>query len=261
MSIECLNPPLFAPARTGSLDAVSDQAPWQVRIALAPEEVGPIEAAMQALEPWERWGFRLPRIEEEAAPALVIEVRADTHAEAEAEAVEVYSRARGHAGLPAVDAPVLGALTPIFADAPHARLLSEAEGHIETGRPEWGVIRAQTACEMYAQLALDHIAIRLPDENKPDRLFRALTFLDRRDRALLRTVTGVAIGEQEWWGEYRLHVERRNAIVHAALSVSKDEALASLSAAHAFVVFLQARWSRAAGGEHSPPAPDRPQES
>jgi hypothetical protein len=229
---------------------VSDPVEWQVCIALDPEEVATIDAAMYALEPWERWGLRLPRVEEERAPALLIDVRVESQAQAKDDAVRIYNRARERAGLPTADALVLGTLTPIFADAPHSRLLTEAEGHIETGRREWAVLRAQTACEVYAKKALKRVAMRLPDDA---RKFRTMTLRDRRDRVVLRAATGVAVGEQSWWPQYELHLQRRDKIVHAGISVSKDEATASLSAARAFVAFLQERWSRAAEGVHSPP--------
>ncbi len=236
--------------------------PWQVRIALDPGEVGAIETAMALEVPWEQWALRLPRVEDEAAPALLIEVPADSHAAAEHEAVGIYARARERAGLPQTDPLVLGALTPIFADALHARLLDEAEGHILTGRREWGVVRAQTACEVYARGALNRLAVGLHEDGRkePYRLFRALTFRDPSDRALLRALTGVAIGEQSWWPAYRLHVERRHHIVHAGLLVSEDEARASLSAARSFIAFLQELWSRASEGPQSGPAPHPPRE-
>jgi hypothetical protein len=179
----------------------------EVCIALDPEEVATIDAAMYALEPWERWGLRLPRVEEERAPALLIDVRVESQAQAKDDAVRIYNRARERAGLPTADALVLGALTPIFADAPHSHLLTEAEGHIETGRREWAVLRAQTACEVYAKKALKRVAMRLPDDA---RKFRTMTLRDRRDRVLLRVATGVAVGEQSWWPQYELHLQRRD---------------------------------------------------
>ncbi len=128
-------------------------------------------------------------------------------------------------------------------------MLDEAEGHLATERYEWALIRAQTACEMYARLALDRIAHDLPeDAGKGYRLFRRVTLLDSSDRALFRALTGKAIGAQEWWTSYRLHVERRNDIVHAGLSVSENEALASLEATRSFMRFLEEQWTHAARG-------------
>ena len=195
--------------------------------------------------PWERYAVRLPRPDDESAPALLIEIRAQSHEAAEVEGARIYSRAREVAGLPPAPALILGALTPLFADAPHARLLDQADGHVATGRYEWAVVRAQTACEIYAQKALDRIARDLPENKKQgSRLFRHTTLLDPGDRTLFPALTAVASGTQDWWSSYRLHVQRRHEIVHTALSVSEDEAVASLKAARSFIAFLQEQWAQ-----------------
>jgi hypothetical protein len=223
----------------------SDQAPWRVRIALDPQDVRAIEAAMFAELPRERWELRLPRIEDEGSPNLLIDARpAKSRADSDIEAEQVYARARERAGLSAEPARIIGAVTPLFAGAPHDRLLNEADVLIELERFEWAVVRAQTACEMYARLALDQIARGLSEGGqKGSALFRKVWLLDRGDRALLTAITGVAIGDEDWWPSYKLHVERRNEVVHAGLSVSEHEALASIGAARSFIAFLQARWA------------------
>jgi hypothetical protein len=237
---------------------MSDQDPWRVHIALDPYEVSALQVAMLAV-PRERWEVRLPHIEEDALPALLMDVRAPSRESAEREAERLYARARAHAGLQSGPALILGALTPMFAAAPHDRLIDDADLLIEIERFDWAVVRAQTACETYAVLALDHIAEGRAGEGKRGSdLFRAVTLSDRRDRALLRELTGVRIGCEGWWANYRLHVERRNAIVHTALSVSEQQALDSLAAARSFIAFLQERWVHR-GERRSQQAPDPPQ--
>jgi hypothetical protein len=226
---------------------MAGDAPWQVRIALDPAEVGAISVAMHVVLSAEQWELRLPRIEDEGSPVLSIEVRTEKQEDAEKRASELYARAREQADLLPRDAPVLGALSPIFAASPHERLLDEAASHIDHQRYELAVVRAQTACEVYARLALDRVArdVAERDQNRPSSLFRSVSLRARPDRALLRALTGHQIADEKWWTSYCEHVERRNEIVHAGISVTEREARESLEAAEAFIAFLQARWAGA----------------
>jgi HEPN domain-containing protein len=240
---------------------VSDQAPWRVSIALDPEEARAIEVAMFALLPHARWELRLPLTEDEGSPALLIDARAESLADAESETEQLYARAREEAGLPAKAALILGTLPPLLAAAPYERVLNEADSLVEEKSYEWAVVRAQTAAEMYAKRALDHIADGVVEgDQKASRLFRKVSLLDPSDQALLRALTGVAIAAEEWWESYKLHVERRNQIVHADLSVSEHLARASIDAASAFIAFLRERWEnpgeyRSVQGPGPRPAP------
>ena len=194
----------------------------------------------------ELWELRLPRIEDEGSPVLSIEARTERQEDAEKQARELYSRARERADLPLRDAQVLGALSPIFAASPYQRMLEEAASHIEYQRYELAAVRAQTACEMYARLALDRVARDVTEQGKrPSSLFRNVSLGDPADRALLYALTGFQIGAEEWWKSYRAHVQRRNEIVHAGISVTEREARDSMDAAEAFIAFLQARWAGA----------------
>jgi HEPN domain-containing protein len=222
---------------------MAGDAPWQVRIALDATEVGALEAAMYVVLPAERWELRLPRIEDEGAPILSIEVRTEKHEQAERQASEWYARARQQADLSPREAQVLGALSPIFAASPHKRLLDEAAKHIEHQRYEWAVVRAQTACELYGKLALAHFARKIP--NGGERSFRTGSLGHRHDRQLFRDLTGVELGREAWWSSYRRHLDRRHEIVHEGISVTEREAQESIDAATAFIAFLQARWAGA----------------
>jgi hypothetical protein len=222
---------------------------WHVRLALDPAEVEAIRVAMYAVLSPEQWEVRLPDIPGEEAPVLSIEVRTAKQEDAEQQARDVYAEAREAAQLRPCDAEVLGALSPIFAAAPHDRLLGEAATHIEQKRFELAVVRAQTACEVYARLALDRIARDVAEPGtKPSSLFRSVSLRDRSDRALFLALTGFQIGAERWWGSYRAHVERRNEIIHAGISVTDQEAMGSMVAAEAFIAFLQARWHDASAG-------------
>jgi hypothetical protein len=141
---------------------VTGATPWQVRIALDPAEAGDISVAMHVVLSAEQWELRPPTTEDNGSPVLSIEVRSEKQEDAEKRASELYARVREQANLPPDEAPVLGALAPIFAAAPYERLLDDAANHIEHQRYELAVVRAQTACELYGKLALAHFARKSP---------------------------------------------------------------------------------------------------
>jgi hypothetical protein len=231
---------------------VAGDVPWQVRIALDPAEVDAISVAMHvvSLVPWE---LRLPRIEDEGSPVLSIEIRTEKQEDAEKQASELYARARQQAQrqqaqLSSRWAQVLGALAPIFPRSPHEDLLDEAKGHIERKDWELAVVRAQTACEVYARRALDRLARDVAEHDqkkKPSSLFRSMSLRARSDRTLLRALTGQQIADEKWWASYNAHVERRNEVVHSGITVTEREARESMGATEAFIAFLKARWEGA----------------
>jgi HEPN domain-containing protein len=229
---------------------VSDQEYWQVRIALNYQELDTIRRAMFAVMPRERWSVRPPRDDDGESPTLLIDVRAKSHAAAEVEGGQIYARARKEAALPSAPPLLLGVLTPLFGPEPYGRLLDDARVLIESQRYELAVVRAQTACELFARQALDWLAIGLVSaDQQPSSLFRKLSLVDRRDRALLQALTGMAIHREAWWDGYRGHLTRRNQVVHDGLSVSEQQADASLKAAHLFIAFLRERSTEQALGK------------
>jgi hypothetical protein len=221
---------------------MSEPEPWQVRIGLSDSESVAIERAMFAVWPSENWGLRVSQ-EEESSLTLLIDVQAESHAAAEATGERVYAAAREQAGLPPEPLVILSVLTPLFAAAPHDRLLDEAVALIDSQRYDWAVVRAQTTCELYAEKALGRLARGLADDDQKP--LRKVSLTDPRDRALLQALTGIAMQEQAWWSSYRVHLRTRNQIVHAAFSASRQEAVASLEAARSFVGFLRDRWAGA----------------
>lgn len=205
---------------------------------------------MYVVLPAERWELRSPWIEDEGSPVLSIEARTEKQVDAEKQVSELYARAREQADLPPRDAQVLGALSPIFAESPHERLLDEAATHIGQQRYELAVVRAQTACEVYGKLALTHFARKRPEGEKRSFLSSSLARGD--DQRLFRDLTGVEIETEAWWRAYRQHLDRRNEIVHEGLWVTEAEAWESQDAAEASIGFLQARWAGSPGVRSAP---------
>jgi HEPN domain-containing protein len=214
---------------------VADQQ-WQVRIALDPEEAEAIVVAMLRIAPREQWAMGMPV--GDAFSILSIESDAQSPEGAKAEAIDLYGSAREQARLPVSEAQILGVFSPMPAAAPHDRLLDEAEALAEERNFDLAVVRAQTACEVYAPLALD----RMARDEAEGRSFRKVTLSDREDRVLLRALTGIEIGGQPWWQGYRRHLDLRNDIAHKGLHASKDQAAESIDAARAFIGFLKEWW-------------------
>jgi HEPN domain-containing protein len=232
---------------------------WQVRIALERSEWDALRRAMFLVVPSERWTILLSpgdEVGDDETATLLLDVAAESHADAEAEAARLYARAREEAGLAPAAPSTLGVRTPIFGPSPWSRLLEEARRLIETGRNEMAVIRAQTAAELFARQALTGLTAHLrEDDERLGTLFPKLSLVDRRSRALLHAITGSEIDKQNWWSAYRIHVERRNAVVHDALVVSPEEAGASREAVRAFMTYLNWLWAGQPVEDHLRPRP------
>jgi hypothetical protein len=229
--------------------AVVADDPWQVRIALDSEEWDQIRRSMVFVEPPQHWTILLGSAEEGETATLMINVHAESQAKAEEIGSQLYTRARSEAGLPEELPHLIGVRPPDFGPDPPARLLEEARVSIELGQYDWAVVRAQTAAELGLRAAFEVIAASLLDQDEPvTNLFaRPPSLADRRSRALVQTLTGVAIHTEPWWRDYRAHLTRRNDIVHDALVVSKDEANASLGAVRSLLQFLGTEWGKAMG--------------
>jgi hypothetical protein len=125
-------------------------------MALDRDQYEAIMLSMSVVAPYERYGLSYPRVGEDTSPMLTLKARSLSRADAE-EVLSAYRLARELAGSPEARAYPRRSLTA-FAGAPHARSLEEAWEHVASERYEWAVARSQTACEMYARIALDRIA-------------------------------------------------------------------------------------------------------
>jgi hypothetical protein len=123
------------------------------------------------------------------------------------------------------------------------------------GQHETAVLRAQAACEVFAEEVLKDLVLRRGGEKllkltKP----RAFSLSDDRTKALFYLLTGEWIDDAPWWGDYLEHLKRRHRIVHAGGVVDADQADESLDVAQAFRDYLREAWARALGTELRPDA-------
>lgn len=111
--------------------------------------------------------------------------------------------------------------------------------------PDLAVLLAQTAVEIYVEVAFDALLAReVKTELVRERMAafvrdsRSLKG-DRRPRDLWEALTGEKISTAPTWKEYDRHVERRNLVVHAGQAVSPQEATASLDACEGMIDHMQ----------------------
>ncbi len=76
-------------------------------------------------------------------------------------------------------------------------------------------------------------------------VFGRLSLVERRGRGLLKALTGTEIGEEPWWSDYNAHVNRRHAVVHEGVRVTKEEAEASVESVRQFILVLGNLWEAA----------------
>jgi len=214
---------------------------WQVRVLLHPDEWDAVRRSLFIVLPSERWSIGLSPGEDSETATLQITVSAASAAEAEAAARDAYLSARLDAGLPEREPLTIGVRASGYGEVPHARLLEESRRLIESDRTDLAVVRAQTACEMFAREALVELTedLREPDERLRNLFPNGYALVDRRSRALLQLLTGSSIHTQDWWPTYRAHVQRRNDVIHEGLLVSKAEADQSLGVARQFIGYLE----------------------
>jgi hypothetical protein len=145
---------------------------------------------------------------------------------------------------------------PLFGPTPlYEQLSMEASRLTMEGQHDTAVLRAQAACEVYAEQVLKDLALRRGGEKllkviKP----RTFSLSDNRTIALFYLLTDEWIDSAPWWGDYERHLKRRHGIVHAGGVVNADEADESLDAAQAFRDYLKQAWARALGTEIHPNA-------
>jgi len=96
--------------------AVDEHAPWRITIALERRRSAARSGALGCIDA-RSLGLQMPRAEEDRSPALLIDVRAGSRADADAQAETDLRRARTRAGLPPAPPLVIGARTPLFTDA------------------------------------------------------------------------------------------------------------------------------------------------
>lgn len=222
---------------------------WRVDISLSAEEVGVLRLAVPNVVPAERQWITSRPVPEGAEPdyTLQLAVFAESQEDAVATASSAYAEALHASGLPQVEPSIVGLLSPIFMEKPWARLFSEAWNLHSTGRHELAVVRAQTALEVHAEMAIAAVCRgRLGEIGGPLVAKRMPTSLRHPLKIdLLHALTGKLVSDAEWWTAYVAHVKRRNKIVHEGLSVTSAQARESLDAVQACHAWHRDVWAAA----------------
>ncbi len=213
---------------------------WEVFGSAAPDEIHELwVGATTVTSP------RPPRIDGYQASdgllygaRLVLTVAATDRDDAIRKARDQWKTIRAAAHLFEPAALTIAGVQPVpSAERPWDRLVREA-GALCDMHPDFAVVRSQTAVEIAARSLLDAMfrqsglaAELIGPVVRP-------SLADKRSRSLVKAVTGVQIGEEEWWPEYRSHLDRRHAIVHQGLAVSTAEARRSVAAAGLIIRWL-----------------------
>jgi hypothetical protein len=107
----------------------------------------------------------------------------------------------------------------------------EAIGLLKQGRDALAVIRTQTACELLVAETFEKLlASKYPDLRSEHLIRRPSTLADKTSLALLQLLTGRRIQDEPWWPTYVEHRKRRNSIVHEGVTISHEDAQASIAA-------------------------------
>ena len=139
-------------------------------------------------------------------------------------------------------------LLTLFSGEPrHFALLRTARDLLDRGDYQFTVVAAQTACEVYVEVALSELLRRRPEfgplgEVIPD-LLTSYSLMDGRGRRVFAALTGHRVSDADFWPNYRLHVERRNRVVHRGDPVTRDEAFGSLGAVESLFAYVAEAWT------------------
>lgn len=221
---------------------------WSVHVALPIEHRRLVVLAIEHALPRERVAVTTELMPDgtEGDASVAMQVVATSHAAAVARAEELFRQAvEDLPGVGPVEPEVLGVLTPLFGEEPHARLRAEAEQLWSDHRYEAAVTRAQTGLELYAKTALLGAFERLHSPSSAARAMRncAPSLGDRRTQDVIELVIGWRVTDEPWWEAYRAHLTRRNQVVHDGLVLSADDASHSLDAVDACKRWLRNLWA------------------
>jgi hypothetical protein len=221
---------------------------YSVSVEVPPEDVALLVRALSARrrETGSIGPLLSPASEDEPAE-LLLDVDAQTDDEAITLAGEQYRAARDEAGLPESD-PVFRMLYPPWpgeqrpAQPRPQALLQRARDLLAQGVHDGAVVIAQSAVEV---LVAREIGQRLQREEighlRPYILngIRQHNLNDDPTRTLWQVLSGDQINQTEPWREYKRHLNRRNDIVHRGISVTDDDAAASVAVVDAMIQHIE----------------------
>jgi len=237
------------------VETVPDADLWTVYLAIPAAQIDAIRIGAGRALPSERHAVLTEeRPDGDETHELAVQVAAVSQRGALEQARALYLAAATAGGLEAEtdDVLVIGLLSPIFRD-PVRALIDEARALLDQRRDDWAVVRAATACQLYAKTALPAIfASRLREDRAAAASRSCRNLNDRRHRDAMLMALGRTPTREPWWAAYDAFIERRNAIVHDGVSVTAEAAVEAVSAAEAFIEWLRALWAEVDIGA-SPP--------
>jgi len=226
-------------------DGAHDEGEWQVHLSVSPPEADAIRRFGSQIVPAENFEIHteLGEAGEAGETIFAIRVVTDNAAEAVAEASFRLNKIRVAADLPARPPEVLGYISAGWRRDPARHIGREAVELLKQGRDALAVIRAQTACELLIAKTLERLLAEKAPDVRPDQLIRRpATLADKTSRALCHLLTGRRVQDEPWWPEYLAHRRRRNAIVHEGVTISHEDAQASIqtkNSLHAWLLEVQ----------------------
>lgn len=242
-------------------DGSTDVGRWQVHLALGLAEKDAVKAAAPQIVPAETFEIHTELDDGgEVDAVFAVRVEAKDADDATGAASWVLTKARRAAGLSTERPVVLGYIAPWWRGPASRHIGKEAVELLKQGRDELAVIRAQTACELLIVETLESLLrMQFPEIEADHLIRRPATLQDRQSKALLQLLVGKRVQDAPWWPSYVEHRKRRNSVVHDGLTITHEDAQASLGVLndlHAWLnearqaVFEASELSRADQSEH-----------
>jgi HEPN domain-containing protein len=219
---------------------------FSVYVGLDPGEVAELyEQARKELDPA---SFAFIQDEDDPYDELSLKVEARTAEIAVGNATEIYTRLREHAGLPFRAPQSLFAVPTgsLLAPPRHFEFYELAEKLFHQGEHRFAVVAAQTACELYLEVAVTELLkarLEAPFDALIADLLGTFSMRDQRGPKVWEALTGERIQQAPCWANYERHVKRRNDIVHSGEEPTQEEALASIGAMAALFQYVADAWT------------------
>lgn len=220
---------------------------WRATIVVAANLLGAIRSAAPDWMPPERYALVTEVYSDggEGVTQLEFDIDADNLDDVRSLAEDKWGELLRVAGVDAEEPQFAGFLPPTYSDARYTQLRREAQRWMEEERYDLAVLRAQTASEVLARVAIGGALRAAVGRAQGDALARVTTtaMTDRSTQRLLEALVGCRPDRAAWWGEYTAHLARRNHIAHAGTQITRHEAANSLSAVDNCMAWLTDLWA------------------
>lgn len=225
---------------------MAETAKWSVRVRVERDDSRAMSPhLLQALRPGVRTiSHAVEDLDDPDGPSTItMEVSAPTADTARVLVQHLLGEVRAGAGLPVEESQLLW-VAPL-ADTPESsyRFREQADELLDGEQYELAVVAAQIHVELHMTTLLHRFAERGGGAFAQGLLASRLEWNATQpwQRDLLEHLLGRSPAHdfnKEKWKAYKLHVERRNAIVHRGQAVDRESALDSLEAVDAFWTWL-----------------------